>query len=86
MSQSTKATLATQAKNVTQHPGQAIIDYQQKWRGPLEMAEVRAQGHLDYRIAEQHLQTALKTIAKVQDQQQVEDVKEEELGMAPSLC
>ncbi|KAF8263217.1 hypothetical protein EI94DRAFT_1807603 [Lactarius quietus] len=80
MSQPTKGHRPiTQAKNATQHPGLAILEYQQKWRGHKEMSKVRAQECLDLEIAEQCLCTALKTVAKVQDQQQAEDVEEEEL-------
>ncbi|KAF8259051.1 hypothetical protein EI94DRAFT_1814058 [Lactarius quietus] len=64
----------TRAKNVTQHPGLAILEYQQKRRGHKEMSKVRAQECLDLEIAEQRLCTALKMVAKVQDQQQAEDI------------
>jgi hypothetical protein len=75
----------TRAKNATQRPGQAVLDYQQKRRGQKEMSKVRAQERLDLGIAEQRLRTALKTVAEVQDEQQAEDVEEEVLVVAPSL-
>jgi hypothetical protein len=76
----------TRAKNATQCPGQAVLDYQQKQRSHAEMSKVRAQEHLDKGIAEQYLCTALKMVAKVQVQQQAEVQEEEELVVAPSLC
>jgi hypothetical protein len=75
----------TRAKNASQHPGQVVLDSQQKRRGHEEMSKVRAQERLDLRIAKQRLQTALKRVAKVQDRQQTEDVEDEQLVVAPSL-
>jgi hypothetical protein len=50
------------------------------------MSKVRAQEHLNKGITEQCLHTALKMVAKVQDQQQAEVLEEEELVVALSLC
>lgn len=49
------------------------------------MAKVRAQALLDRRRTEKQLRDALKTVAKIQDQQQAQDVEGEHLVMAPSL-
>jgi hypothetical protein len=75
----------TRAKNVNQHPGQIILESQQKRRNTDEMAKVRAQEQLDRELTEQHICAALKSVARVQDQQQVEDDKDKRPIVAPSL-
>ncbi|KAH9018874.1 hypothetical protein EDB85DRAFT_1851417, partial [Lactarius pseudohatsudake] len=75
----------TRAKNATQHPGQVVLDAQQKRRSNEVMAKVREQACLERRVAEQEIRAALKNVARIQDQQELEDIQADRPGVAPSL-
>jgi hypothetical protein len=75
----------TRAKNATQHPGQIVINAQQIRRGTEEMAKVRAQECLNRGLTEQRTRAALKSVARIQDQQQTQDIEGRLPVLAPSL-
>ncbi|KAI9436204.1 hypothetical protein H4582DRAFT_1800226, partial [Lactarius indigo] len=75
----------TRAKNATQHPGQVVLDAQSKRRTNEEMTKVREQEHLEIRVAEQEIRAALKKVARIQDQQELEDIETDRPTVAPSL-
>ena len=75
----------TRAKNATQHPGQVVINAQSKRRGVEEMEKVRAQERFDIQVAERRLHAALKSVARIQDKHQTEDVRAQQPVIAPSL-
>ncbi|KAI9431280.1 hypothetical protein H4582DRAFT_1801613, partial [Lactarius indigo] len=75
----------TQAKNATQHPGQVVLDAQSKCRTNEEMTKVREQERLEIRVAEQEIRAALKKVARIQDQQELEDIETDRPTVAPSL-
>jgi hypothetical protein len=50
------------------------------------MEKVRAQERLDRRVAEHRLHVALKTVARIQDKNQTEDIRAQQQVTAPSLC
>ncbi|KAI9441588.1 hypothetical protein H4582DRAFT_1766200, partial [Lactarius indigo] len=74
----------TRAKNATQHPGQVVLDAQMKRRTNEEMAKVREQERLERRVAEQEIRAALKKVARIQDQQELEDIEADQPTVAPS--
>ncbi|KAH8977269.1 hypothetical protein EDB86DRAFT_2772348, partial [Lactarius hatsudake] len=74
----------TRAKNTTQHPGQVVLDAQQKCRSSEMMAKVREQACLKRRVAEQEIRAALKNVTKIQDQQELEDIQADRPTVAPS--
>ncbi|KAH8987222.1 hypothetical protein EDB86DRAFT_2766410, partial [Lactarius hatsudake] len=75
----------TWAKNVTQHPGQVVLDAQQKHWSSEMMAKVREQACLERRVAEQEICAALKNVTKIQDQQELEDIQADWPTVVPSL-
>ncbi|KAH9159139.1 hypothetical protein EDB89DRAFT_1916774 [Lactarius sanguifluus] len=77
-SQSQARRPVTWAKNATQHP-------RQKRRSSEVMAKVREQACLERRVAEQEIRAALKNVARIQDQQELEDIQVDRPSMAPSL-
>ncbi|KAI9441893.1 hypothetical protein H4582DRAFT_2074070 [Lactarius indigo] len=84
-SQSQRYRPVTRAKNTTQHPGQVVLDAQMKRRTNEEMAKVREQERLERRVAEQEIRAALKKVARIQDQQELEDIEADQPTVAPSL-
>ncbi|KAI9428634.1 hypothetical protein H4582DRAFT_1783959, partial [Lactarius indigo] len=75
----------TRAKNATQHPGQVVLNAQMKRQTNEEMAKVREQERLERRVAEQEIRAALKKVARIQDQQELEDIEADQPMVAPSL-
>ncbi|KAI9436931.1 hypothetical protein H4582DRAFT_1767856, partial [Lactarius indigo] len=75
----------TRAKNATQHPGQVVLNAQSKRRTNEEMTKVREQERLEIRVAEQEIRAALKKVARIQDQQELEDIETDRPTVAPSL-
>ncbi|KAF8269531.1 hypothetical protein EI94DRAFT_1527219, partial [Lactarius quietus] len=65
----------TWAKNASQHPGQVVLDAQPKWRSAAVMGKVRSEEQFKIQLTEQKLHAALKKVTRIQDHQQVEDVK-----------
>jgi hypothetical protein len=71
---------------MTQCPGLVDCKTLPKRRGPAEMAKVRSEVQLNVKLTDKCLYATLKNIAKIQDQQQVEDSQANIPKVAPSLC